>query len=175
MPVKTTTEPIEWYQCSYVGTRAVRRPYELLRFQRHGTPRITLYHIPSFQDCAGWTVYYRGKDYLLQTVIWHQTTDVQRIKKLMLGQVANVSAEPTITEATATLDTAWFERQFATLSFIRIPIHVNRRLGLDGETFGIHVQNEFEVEWWCKGPSEWSDLVRWAHECIDHFRQSTVA
>lgn len=156
MPVKAMTIPKEWYQWMDAGTTAVRRPYEPRRFRRQGIPRITLYHIPSFQDCTGWTVYQLpcGKDYLLQAVTWHQTSDGQRIKELMRGQVANVSAEPTMTEATATLSTAWFERQFAALSSIPIPLHTNRSLGLDGESFGIHAQNEFEVEWWCKGPSE---------------------
>jgi len=169
--------PKEWYQCMDAGTAAVRRPYRLAQFRQQGFPRITLYHIPSFQDCTGWTVYQlpRSKDYLLQTVKWHQAADGQRIEELMQGQVASTSAEPTLTEATTPLDAAWFERQLAALSSIRVPLHTNRPTGLDGESFGIHVWNEFEVEWWCEGPSEWRDLVRWAHDCIHHFQQSTAA
>ena len=175
-PMKTMTTPKAWYQCLDAGTAAVRRPYELRQFPQQGTPRITLYYIPSFQDATGWTVYYRPRtgEYLLQAVTWHQAADGRRIEELMVGKVASASAEPTLTEATAALDPAWFERQFAALSSIRIPLHTSRPIGLDGENFGIHVWNEFEVEWWCEGPSEWSELIRWAQECIEHFRQSTA-
>ena len=159
------------------GTAAVRRPYELRQLRQQGIPRITIFHIPSFQDCTGWTVYLLrgGKDYRLQRVTWQQTADSQRIGEFMRGQSVSLSSEPTLAADSRPLDASWFERQFTALMTIRIPLHTNRPIGLDGESFGVHARNEFEVEWWCDGPTEWRDLIKSTNECIEYFQQSTVA
>lgn len=159
------------------GTAAVRRPYALPQFRRPGLPRITIYHIPSFEDCTGWTVYqvHRSKDYVLQSVTWRQPVDSRRIEDLMLGRVTGVSPAPTLEEASCVLDATWFESQFTAFTSIRIPLHTNRPIGLDGESFGVHAPGEFEVEWWCEGPPEWKELIQWTNDCINHFRQAIAA
>ena len=174
--MKTMKTPEQWYQCMDAGIAAVRRPYEIRRFRRRGLPRITLYHLPSFQDCVGWTVYQlpHKEGHLLQSITWRQSVDGKRMEDLMCGRTPSTSAEPTLTETTNPLDSIWFEHQLTALSSIRISLHTNRPLGLDGETFGVHARNEFDVEWWCHGPPEWADLVQWAHKCIKYFCQSTV-
>ena len=167
--------PQEWYQCAKAGSAAVRRTYELPQFHRRGLPRLSVYHLPSFQDCYGWTVYQlRGEaDYKLQTVIWRQSADGQRMEDLMSGRITHTAPEPTLEEFIAGIEAEWFKKQLAALSEIRIPLVVNRPIGCDGESFGVHVQHQFDVEWWCDGPPEWASLANWTYDCIKTFRQSS--
>ena len=150
MPTSTLTTPSQWYQCLEAGTIAVRRPHEVSRFKhRIGLPLLTLYHLPSFVDCTGWTIYHlpRDKGYLLQTVVWRQRDDGQRMDDLMHGRIITASGEPTLEEMTKPLDPAWCERQLATLSAIWLPLHTGRAIGLDGVSYGVHVPGQFELEW----------------------------
>jgi hypothetical protein len=174
MHPKVLETPQEWYQCMDAGTAAVRRPYAL---RQQGIPRLSLYHIPSFKDCYGWTIYQMrgGSDYKLQTVIWRQHADIQRMQDLMVGRVTRVTAVvPTLEESVTDVDSQWFERRLTALAMIRIPLVTKRPIGCDGETFGVHIGSQFEVEWWCDGPPEWTELERWTYDCIEIFRQKTV-
>ena len=177
MPPKVMSVPKEWYQCMDAGTAAIRRPYQVRRFCQPGIPRVSIFHIPSFADCTGWTVYLlpRGGGYRLQTVVWHQPADGKRMEDLMQGRVTAAAAEPTLEEVCGALDPVWFERQLSLLGEIYVPLHTNRPIGLDGESFGVHCRSEFEVEWWCEGPPEWAALVAWTHECIGYFQRAAVA
>jgi hypothetical protein len=168
--------PDEWYQCMSAGTCAVRRPTELRQFRRPGAPRLTIYHIPSFQDCYGWTVYQmRGeRHYKLQTVIWRQHADGQRIQDLRTGRIMHATAEPTLDESIADIDAQQFEERMATLATIRIPLVIKRPVGCDGESFGVRIEREFELEWWCNGPAEWAELERWTYDCIEMFRRAAA-
>jgi hypothetical protein len=173
MSAKQLTTPQEWYDCVEAGAAAMRRPYALRQFRRTGIPRVTIYHLPAHEDCTAWTVYEvpGSRDYLLQTVIWRQAEDGRRMEDLMLGRGSNISPAPTLEETMRTLAANWFERQFRALASISLPLYAQRTVGLDGESFGVHIRSEFEVEWWCDGPPEWADLVRWTGECIDYFRK----
>ena len=108
MPTHTLKTPQQWYQCLEAGSAAVRRPQEVRRFERIiGVPRLTLYHLPSFVDCTGWTLYHlpRENRYLLQRVVWRQQEDSKRIEDLMLGRVFTASAEPPLEGTTTPLGT----------------------------------------------------------------------
>jgi|ERR1700677_2443754 len=168
--------PKEWYRCMDAGITAVRRPYLLPMSRNEGFQRITIYHIPSFFDCTGWTVYELpvSKSYVLQSVTWRQYADSKRIEDFEVGRVSSDAAsQPTLVGATKPLDASWFQAQLSKLASMRVPLVCKGHLMCiaDGESFGVHAQQEFDVEWQCDGPEEWGDLVRWTHECIDHFRQ----
>ena len=149
MRPKILETPRVWYHCLEAGTAAVRRPYELRQFRQHGLPKLTVYHIPSFQDCSGWTVYPAHDDsaYKLQTIIWRQVADGQRMQELMHGRVATASPEPTLVESISHIQAQRFNQHLAALAGIRIPLLAKRQIGCDGESFGVSVQREFEVEW----------------------------
>jgi hypothetical protein len=176
MRPKVLETPKEWGRCLEAGAAAIRRPYELRQFARHGLPKLTVYHIPSFQDSIAWTIYRARGDveYTLQTVIWRQVADGKRMEELMHGRIATASAEPTLLERISLVPTYMIDQQFAALAAIRIPLLANSSIGCDGEFFGISVRREFELEWWCDGPPEWGDLVKWTHECIQIFREATL-
>ena len=171
MAIKAYETPKEWYQCIDAGTAAVRRPYALRQFRHPGIPRITFYHIPSFTDATGWTIYLkpRREGCGLQTVTWHQQADGDRMQNLMRGESAVETAEPTLTETFEAIDSDWVESRISELAKIVVPLHTNRPMGLDGESFGIHMRGEFQVEWWCDGPDEWRELISWAQGCIGRF------
>jgi hypothetical protein len=177
MSPKVLITPKVWYQCMDAGTAAVRRPSELRQFRRDGWPKLTVYHIPSFEDCFGWTIFRtRGKaEYTLQTIIWRQMADGQRMQDLMHGRATSAAPEPTLEERISFLQAERFDQHFAALSGIRIPLLVRQPEGLDGETFGVSVPREFGVEWWCHGPPEWADLARWTHDCIKILRETPAA
>lgn len=178
MPTRTLKTPKQWHQCLEAGTAAVRRPHEVRRFERRiGLPHLTLYHLPSFVDCTGWTIYHlpRENSYLLQTVVWRQQEDGKRMEDLMLGRVLTASAEPTLEETTTPLDPVWCERQLAALSTIRLPLLTKRPIGLDGENYGVHVPGQFDLEWWCEGPNEWAELIAWMHQCMEDLRRLAAA
>lgn len=168
--------PNVWHQCLEAGAIAMRRPYALRQFRRPGFPRITLFHIPSFADATGWTIYSNPREggYGLQTVTWHQRADRERMQRLMTGESAAESAEPTLRETFEAIDPGWVESQIAELSKIVVPLHAKHSVGMDGESFGIRMRGKFQVEWWCEGPEEWRELVAWAHGCLDHFREAKV-
>ena len=174
MPQKTNVTPSEWYQCLNAGTAAVRHPYEVPQFRRLGWPRLCVFHIPSFQDCYGWSVTQVRGAYKLHTIIWRQARDGQRMHDLMSGQIAQTMTQPTLEVHTVDIDAEWFQKEMEVLAAIRVPLAIQRPMGLDGESFGIHVPREFEVEWWCEGPPEWQELTKWAYECIASFRQKTA-
>src|SRR5215510_14442214 len=128
MGPKMLKTPKEWYQCIEAGTAAVRGLSELRQFGRHGWPKLTVYHIPSFEDCFGWTVFRtRGKaDYTLQTVIWRQMADGQRMQDLMHGRVTRATPEPMLEERISLLQAQLFDQHLAALSAVRIPLLVRQ-------------------------------------------------
>ena len=169
--------PQGWCRCLESGTAAVQRPYELQQFGPHGVPVLTVYHIPSFLDCFGWTVYQKhGKpDYKLQTIIWKQIADGERIQNFISGRaIIKLSevAEPTLLESISCIEAKRFDQHIAALNHIKIPLDANRSIGLDGEIFGVRLHGQFELEWWENGPTEWANLVGWTNECIGMFREA---
>ena len=169
MSTKVLQTPREWYECLEAGCAAVRRPFALSQFQRPGVPRLSVFHIPSFVDATGWTIYYlpREKSYKLQTVIWRQQADGRRMEDVMHGRVLRVSPEPTLEERYSDFSRDSAEQMIATLGRITIPLLARQNIGCDGESFGVRVEHNFEVEWWCDGPKEWAELTRWARDSID--------
>jgi hypothetical protein len=161
-----------WAQCLFAGISAVRRTREVQMFKPPGFPKLTIYHIPSFIDATGWTICEKSREenYKLQKVIWHQEYDSQRIQDYMLGSSTYESPEPTVEEFSIDLESTWVENKLSQLAKITIPLHVKHPLGLDGESWGIRVPREFDVEWWGEGPDEWSELIEWTHSCVEHFR-----
>jgi len=93
------------------------------------------------------------------------------MQNLMRGESVVESPQPTLTERYEAIDPDWVDSRISELSKIAIPLHTNRPMGLDGESFGVHMRGEFQVEWWCEGPDEWRKMVSWARRCIDHFRK----
>jgi hypothetical protein len=94
------------------------------------------------------------------------------MQNLMRGESAVESPDPTLTETYWAIDADWVDSQISELTKIAVPLHTNRPIGLDGESFGVHMRGEFQVEWWCEGPDEWQELISWAHGCIEHFSKS---
>jgi hypothetical protein len=180
----TNRTPDEWYECLSQGTAAVRRTYEIPEFRRRGIPRLSVYHIPSFTDCFGWTIYEipgravpvevvtttkRKGEYKLQTVKWRQSADAEKFKQHMAGALVGSSrlATPTMEESFSDIDSEWVEREIANLAQIRIPLITRAPFGCDGVSYGVHVRGLFDLEWWCDGPSEWKELAIWTHRWIE--------
>jgi hypothetical protein len=163
--------PREWYLCMDAGIATIKHPYKTRRFPARGLPVITIYHISSFEDCTGWSVYTRGagKGCLVQKVCWRQRLDGERIRELMQGKVSSVSPAPTVDEATSSLDAGWLEKQLAALNSLRIPLYARGPEGADGESFGVLTTHGIAIEWWCEGPEEWAELIRWTEDCIGYF------
>ena len=155
------------------GIAAVRRPYDLRQFRHPGIPRLTIYHVPNFIDATGWVIYERPRSegFGLQTVTWHQKKDGERIQNLMTGESLSESPEPTLTEDYFDIGSDWVRSQIAAMMEISIPLHTERPIGLDGESFGVHMRGEFDVEWWCDGPEAWRPLIDWTRECIAYLNQ----
>lgn len=174
MRPKIHETPREWYECMHLGTDAVRRPYALRQFPHRGWPRVSVFHLPSFNDCYGWTVYESRDEpqVTLQTIVWRQTSDGARIHEVLMGRAKSVSAEPTLEETLSSIDAVWLERKMHDLAKIRIPLIIECDFGLDGETYGLCVPGRFELEWWVDAPREWEDLARWTYDCIDAFRKA---
>lgn len=93
------------------------------------------------------------------------------MEDLMTGRISHAAAKPTVEESLTDIDGQWIAQRLVALAEIRIPLVSSHGMGLDGETFGVHVPNQFDVEWWCKGPPEWNALAQWTYACIDTFRQ----
>ena len=161
-----------WGQCLFAGISVVRGTREVQKFKPPGVPRLTIFHIPSFYDATGWTICekFREENFKLQTVIWRQDFDSQRIQDHMLGKSTYESPEPTVDEHSVDLESTWVKNKLSQLAEITIPLHVKRPLGLDGESWGIRVPGEFDVEWWGEGPDEWAELIKWTHSCIEYFK-----
>jgi hypothetical protein len=170
---KAYITPREWYLCMDAGIEIIKRPHETRRFPARGVPVITFYHITSFEDCTGWTVYSQGthKGCFVQKVCWRQSLDGERMREFMEGNVASVSPSPTLDEATSALDASWLEQQLAALNSLRFPLYARGPQGCDGESFGVLAPHVFAVEWWCEGPREWAELIRWTQDCIGYFER----
>lgn len=162
-----------WIKCLGAGTRAVRFPSLRKESRGLGLPKITIFHIPSFEDCHGWTVYYKQREdsrYLLQDLIWRQSSDIERMEDARHRALKGISSEPTLEVRTAYLAAAWFWEQWRSLSQISIPIVVEPQYGLDGESYGINITYRLQLEWLNEPPSAWRELGTWVHNCIEVFR-----
>jgi hypothetical protein len=186
MPVNST--PVEWYECLSRGTAAVRHTYDLSEFRRNGIVQLSVFHIRSFSDCFGWTVYripepvkaveierpeQRKYQYKLQSVVWRQAEDLERLQQHTRGKLVPSAglATPTLEENFCDFDAERFERELNSLARIRIPLTLNRPIGCDGESYGVHVRDHFDLEWWCEGPQEWRELVLWTNRWIEFVRR----
>ena len=163
--------PKEWYRCMDAGIAAVRKPYESKLFPSRGLPLVTIYHIPSFDDAKGWTVYQMPKQtgHLLQILTWHQKDDGNRMESLMRGNSISETSEPTLSELTFDLDSTWVTDKLLELSKISIPLETTQSIGIDGETYGVHIRHKFDLEWWSRGSENWKELLAWAQSCVFKF------
>lgn len=147
----------------------MRRPYEAPEIRKRGIPELVIYHVPSSDPAHSWSVYRAGKSILLHTTRWDQGADARRISDAMRG-MPPPSTAPTLVESTCEMDGAWWEDALSRFAGFRISLATQRVVGLDGEIYGIHRPMQFELEWWCDGPIEWTDISRWTRECISRFR-----
>ncbi|MDZ4286734.1 MAG: hypothetical protein U0984_02185 [Prosthecobacter sp.] len=155
------------YQCIQSGGIAIRRPDLVNLFSRDGMLKFRIYHVPSFTDCTSWNVYQEDDRLELQMIIWRQSKDRERLTDVLVKP----SPIPTFEEFIFPLDAGWVKEQLKELADIPIPLNVSGPMGLDGESFGVHVPDRLDVEWWCDGPDEWSELISWAQKCISHFQE----
>ena len=164
-----------WSKCLQHGCDIVRRHVEHPTYRRPGFPQMTLFHIPSFVDAAGWTVTKlpRGQGYELQKIVWHQQADSERMENLMSGRSVIESPEPTISAALYRLDAQEWEKRFSALATMHIPLLPEHPMGLDGESFGLRLHPQLELEWWCEGPAAWASVSEWTMSAIAYFLSQT--
>jgi hypothetical protein len=164
------TTPEAWYQCMDRALHAIRHPYRSRDLRHRGQVCLHLYHIPSFANCAGCTVYDLNGTYEVKIVVWEQPADGRRIA----DEGNSASPEPTLTTSVFPLDAAWWEARMDALSAIHVPLLAAQEYGMDGEYTGINLFDAvgvgtFAVEWWAAGPDEWAELADWADEVLDVF------
>lgn len=161
-------EPKEWCSCMKAGTAVIRRPY--VRFPRRGLPSVVVYHLPSFRDCFAWSLFRQRESFHLQTVIWRQTVDARRLSDPMEGIRLGLLPDPTLEESFVPTDSAWCISQLQKLDAMHLsPFIPEGSIGMDGESFGVHIPYKVELEWWCSGPAAWGELISWTQEFIAQF------
>ena len=60
----------------------------------------------------------------------------------------------------------------AELASLRIPLCVHHDTGFDGDTYGVKLHGQVELEWWCNGPEERGPVVRWALRVMELLRSA---
>jgi hypothetical protein len=159
--------PDPWTRCMMKGSALVRHHSELAAYARPGNVQLTIFHIPSFVDATGWTIRKLEKNsgFELQRVVWHQHEDSFRDKE------APDFAGPTISTATAMLDSDWWQERYAMLRDMRIPLIVPCQWVTicDGDTTGLEIGG-LQIEWGNESPEGWEMLVEWTKSCMEHFQ-----
>lgn len=165
-------EPKEWSACLEAGTTAIRRPYEIAQFPRRGVPCLVVYHLPIFTDCCAWSLFRKKDSFSLQTVIWRRSVDARRHFDPLEGVRLGISPAPILEERFEPTDSAWCISQLQELVTIHLsPFVPDGGIRLDGETFGVHIPGQIDLEWWCSGPAEWHELISWTNGFIGRLRE----
>src|SRR5258708_33607521 len=111
---------IEWSRCLEAGANAIRRPYDIARFPRKGLPRVVVYDLPSFRDCFAWSLFEQRDSFHLQTIIWRQGLDAQRLSDPLEGVRFGLQPDPTLEERFEPTDSAWCKSQLQKLAAFRL-------------------------------------------------------
>jgi hypothetical protein len=140
---------------------AVQRLHVLLR----------LWHYPAFDLHTSWTVFQtqgssrETAQLSIRQVVWDNIRDSQRLTDPMEGLRRGFHTHPTLRICDAAVGFDEYNDIVATGRHLAIPmVGVEESVGLDGETFGIEIE-EFlthrRLEWWCSGPEEWRPFTKW--------------
>lgn len=133
---------------------------------------LRLWRYPSFKPHISWLVYspvarYAETDLPIAVKItWDQPLDSARFRDPMKGLEYGLSIEPTTTLQQAELSRAELDSRLASLESIKIPVVIDKSVGLDGEIFGFESfgLTAIRLTWWSVMPNSWKPIVNWAAE-----------
>jgi hypothetical protein len=139
---------------------------------------LRVWHYPAFHTHTSWSVFARRRPsdretvYLLRVASWDRPDDARRFSDPLYGLSERHRPLPSVSAHDYQLTTAEFEAEFDGLRQVSMTPFAQHPIGIDGEVYGIQTQR-LRFDWWCDGPSGWTELVSKIMRLIDYFRSAT--